>query len=119
MINLLGCPACFRIPVGKILLTDGFVQCRADSAGILLECGDSPGWKGAHLIWVSEVIRFCILPANNLQGGADRVTFMKSLTSDVVGVSSGALGFHHQASGGEQTTSADISTVDETPRVVL
>ena len=83
MINLLGCPACFRIPVGKIFLADGFVQCRTDSAKILLEMLCRP-WVmggGAHLIWVSEVIRFCILPAN---GGADRVTF-KSPTPDVVG----------------------------------
>jgi len=103
MANLLGCPACFRITVGKIFLADGFVQRRADPTEIISEMRFRLlAQAGAHLIWVSGDIRFCILPADDLLDCADRVTSGSWTSGDAARASPGMLSFPHlhQASGG-------------------
>jgi hypothetical protein len=45
MINLLGCPACFRTTVGEVFFADRFVQRRADPAEILSKMRFRPSLK--------------------------------------------------------------------------
>ena len=80
VINLLRCPACFRTAIGEIFLADGFVQCRTNSAEIRSDSENAVFpfiQAGAHLIWVSEVIRFCIPPVTVCARWPDRATLQE------------------------------------------
>ena len=64
---------------------------------------------GAHFIWVSEAIRFCILLVNDLLGCADRVAGLWQRGAVGVSRRPGALGYPHRAFCGVPITRADIS----------
>jgi hypothetical protein len=110
----------FRDSIGEIFLADGLVQCRTDSAEILSEMRlFFFALAGAHLIWVSEVIRFCILPETTVLCGADRVTFKEKLEPRCRRcLSPVSLGFF-SSSGWDTNHPCRYLTADETLCVVL